>query len=1244
MRVVRALVVGLIAALVIDTAAAGAQRSSALSSQRAERIEGRVRTDTGVPVSLAEVIVTRGPDRAVQYDTTDSEGRFSIVWRDGTGDYLVYVRAPGRQPSRRRVQRTSETDSVFVVNVTLAPTVTQLATVSVVATRPKPTREVDPSNPPPGSSELTLDGRRGVVSPDLEGDVLAELSTLPGIHVTPAGPSVLGMAASLNQVMLDGMAVPGGQVPREARVTARVSSAPFDPTKGGIAGARVDLDFWGGGLFARRNGSVTLDAPPLQGVDAAGRALGHTYGAIRASGGADGSFGRSAANRYNLAAQLSRRTSDAVSLFSATPDALAVVGVSADSVEALRRVLEHMGVPVERAVGSMTSEAATVLARIDRTGFDWDAGKTRPRSGAMTVYAHAHRASPVGVTPSAAVTKARQVNGQAVALQGLYSVFFGAHQDRLTELRSSVSLQRDAGVPRSQLPAGVVLLGGTTDATSEEPGAGVLPVAFGGDGAGVSARQTLIWQLRSETQWYAAPTHRLKLAAETRFDGLRASEGTEPRDQYHYMSLDALAAGRPASATRILQRGSVDAGVWNGALALADFWKPRPAVDVVYGARIELNRFATRPAPNRLVAHLASGRTDAVPSRVHLSPRIGVTWRYGRPRAVAGSTPGSFSALGVTAASGQSQIRGGLGEFRSLLSPTLLRDPLMMTGATPNTVEARCVGEGIRSPDWRAPVSTASLRDFCADIGADIQRSESAPSAALLDEAFDAPRSWRSHLGWSTSVRGLHVSVDGWMAWNRNLPRSVDLNLRTMPTARLQGDGGRAVYVPPSAFIATTGAVAPRLARIDTTLSRVLLHHSDLASVSRQLTIQLAPALPGARALALSYTYGHTRAEYQPFDGAAFGNLWTTEWARGDWDVRHQIHLRLGSEARWLGGARLAVFGILRSGAPYTPRVASDVNGDGRVNDRAVVLSPAEAAARGDSAYARGMGALLASAPSHARWCITRHLGGVVPRNACEGPWSATMDARIELPWRFVRTGVGDARRVSVALHVSNPLGGLDRLLHGPHGTRGWGGPVFLEPTLLTVREFDASASRFHYDVNPRFGRSDPRHSVLRAPFRLTLDVSLELSRPFEEQQIERFLAVGRSRPGTRLDSTALRARYARSVPNVFRATLRIADSLFLEGSQLTALEAAERRYAARLDEVWGRMADEFARLPNDFDAAAVLRRQESYLDAAWALNREAALQIREILTPAQFRLAGGMLQYLVSERGQIRTRVFGPG
>src|SRR5215208_7161872 len=83
-----------------------------------EVIRGKI-TDDSARAVVASIMVTRGPDRLTQQTTSDSSGNYSTRFERGTGDYLVYVSAPGFKPARRRVQRQAN-ETELVANFSLA--------------------------------------------------------------------------------------------------------------------------------------------------------------------------------------------------------------------------------------------------------------------------------------------------------------------------------------------------------------------------------------------------------------------------------------------------------------------------------------------------------------------------------------------------------------------------------------------------------------------------------------------------------------------------------------------------------------------------------------------------------------------------------------------------------------------------------------------------------------------------------------------------------------------------------------------------------------------------------------------------------------------------------------------------------------------------------------------------------------------------------------------------------------------
>jgi hypothetical protein len=214
-------------------------------------------------------------------------------------------------------------------------------------------------------------------------------------------------------------------------------------------------------------------------------------------------------------------------------------------------------------------------------------------------------------------------------------------------------------------------------------------------------------------------------------------------------------------------------------------------------------------------------------------------------------------------------------------------------------------------------------------------------------------------------------------------------------------------------------------------------------------------------------------------------------------------------------------------------------------------------------------------------------------------------------------------RRVNVNINLANPLGGLDQVLHGTNDLRGWGTVPIPDQTLYTVRGFDPAASRFLYTVNPRFGSTNPALTTIRAPFRLTLDVSVDIGRPIPEQQLDKWLKPGRGgRPGPKLGADELKKRYERNVPDPYRRLLQESDSLLLTRDQVDRIRNAQNAYRATMDSLWSHLARDLAALPDNYDGAAALKEQEAATDAAWEVTRQDVQKnLKAILTPVQLQI-----------------------
>ncbi len=218
------------------------------------------------------------------------------------------------------------------------------------------------------------------------------------------------------------------------------------------------------------------------------------------------------------------------------------------------------------------------------------------------------------------------------------------------------------------------------------------------------------------------------------------------------------------------------------------------------------------------------------------------------------------------------------------------------------------------------------------------------------------------------------------------------------------------------------------------------------------------------------------------------------------------------------------------------------------------------------------------------------------------------------------------ARRGSVALHFSNALGGLDQLLHGADHLRGWGAFATPDPVLYSVRGFDPVTHRFDYGVNSRFGDTRSNATTIRAPFRVTLDITVDLAPDPYESFVKRWVRRGRHGfPGPRLTAAQIKRNYDRVIPDPYREILAESDSLLLNRVQVDSLRSAERSYMAARDSVFLEFATYLASQGDDYNIKEATKRQLAAFDLTTELGH---VSIRRVLPSILDKLQLRMLPY----------------
>jgi hypothetical protein len=599
-------------------------------------------------------------------------------------------------------------------------------------------------------------------------------------------------------------------------------------------------------------------------------------------------------------------------------------------------------------------------------------------------------------------------------------------------------------------------------------------------------------------------------------------------------------------------------------------------------------------------------KNDAVPNKIYLSPRVGVSWTYGQSPQIAGFD-GAFRGP-------RAVVRGGLGVFQNTPSTNLVGNALDNTGLASGVQQLTCIGAATPIPDWVAYAGNSSvIPTRCADGTTGTVFSSAAPAVSLFAKDYQAPRSVRSNLSWSGPVLGNRFTsqIEGTYSLNLNQQGITDLNFNPVSRFTLASEGGRPVFVNPTSIVPTTGATAAQDGRLSPLFSRVVEQTSDLKSESRQARISLSPvSFSSSLSWGLSYVYSNVREQFRGFSSTVSNPL-STEWGRSSFDSHHQIVYNVGYN--FFDFIRVNWFGQFRSGSPYTPMVAGDINGDGYNNDRAFIPTTADS----DPVLASGIQSLLENGSSSAKSCLQSQLGKFAGRNSCQGPWISTANMSVS----FNPVKVRMPQRATISFQISNPLGAADLLMHGSDNLRGWGQPTNPDPQLLYVRGFDPATKRYKYEVNQRFGQTNQALGAFRSPVTLTAMMRFDLGPTREKQTLTQQLDRGRRTEGTKVPEQFLRAIYGTGgIPNPMATILRQQDSIHLTGMQADSLASMNRRYIIKNDQLWSPIAKEFANLPNGYDKSQVYDR---YMTARKATIDELANlgpTIKSLLTAEQRR------------------------
>jgi hypothetical protein len=785
-------------------------------------------------------------------------------------------------------------------------------------------------------------------------------------------------------------------------------------------------------------------------------------------------------------------------------------------------------------------------------------------------------------------------------LQARQNTYFGV--GILSETSLGYSASRSWANPFLEMPTGNVRVSSVFD----DGASGVQNLVFGGSQSLNTVQTTNTLGFLNQLSWFSTNNrHRLKLSTELRRDGSRIEQANNQLGTFSFNSLADLEAGRPASFTRQLGSRERDVSQYYAGFSLGDSWRKTDNLQLQYGVRVDANRFANDPAFNPAVDSLFGVRNDRVPNSIYLSPRVGFSWTYGRAPQVAGFEGAARGPRAI--------LRGGIGVFQNSPSTNMVGASLDNTGLPSAVQQLMCIGGATPVPDWNAYAeNTSTIPVRCADGSTGSVFANASPNVSLFADDYAAPRSVRSNLQWNGPILGNRFSASVEATWSANFNQggSIDLNFNPVARFTLPGEGDRPVFINPASIVPATGATSPTEARLSPRFSRVSQLTSDLESRSRQLSLRLSPAtFNPSLSWGISYVYSNVREQFRGFSSTV-GNPLDVEWGRSSFDSRHQIVYNLGYN--FFDFVRLSWFGQFRSGSPYTPMVAGDINGDGYQNDRAFIPSLTDQ----DATLAASVRSLLDNTTPEARSCLEKQLGTLAGRNSCQSPWLSTASMSVSFNPLKVRM----PQRATLSFQVSNPLGAADLILNGSDDLRGWGQPAFPDQQLLYVRGFDPASRKYRYEVNQRFGSTN-QSSGFRVPVTLTAMMRFDVGPTREKQMLTQQLDRGRRTQGTRAPEQLLKAIYAGGgLPNPLSTILREQDSLKLTGPQADSLATLNRMYTIRNDQLWSPLAKQFAELPDGYDHDEVYTKYMHARRATIDLLSDLAPHIKGLLTAEQRR------------------------
>jgi hypothetical protein len=1125
----------------------------------------------GKALARVEVRVLSETADVLQSGQTDNNGRYVIVVRSTRDQYVLSFRVPGYVAVSQTLNRTALSTVFEVSDVRLAKRLDILEPVVTRAVVLVPMKGVQPDI---GTTRLnTTDAAQFLPDPSSVRDLL---STLPGVERVGDGLSILGADPSQNRTLVDGADFGGARIPRDAMDQVRLTTNTFDPSHGRFAGGEASVTTRRGTpQFAGRVRTQVL--PPWLTFPEAG------YTRFRPTGNSISGFVSGPLWERRLtafvAADVTRRSTEQLSLLSADSAVLSALGVTPTARAELASATTALGIPLQSPGSGLTSATwqGSASARIDATV----SANTSLTASLVSNWSSANK-SAVGPFAYPSVASQVQSSTSRALLSGATYVWRVLEEFTISASRTSLETEGVTELPSATVQVPTQFADGST---------GVATVGAGGSGSAPSGTTTDFVSLAHVSSYVVGPAaHQIKLTQEY----ISEQRHTWSRDDfgvYGFQSVAALRANEPSSFQRVISSPDVRAGTQSFSASLGDTWQAISGrLNVQGGLRYDHVSFNVRPPRNQRIDSAFALRTDNVPADEGFSPRLGFALRLGRKGASAlipiGTTtlgansarasivPADAGGVSVPISPDGVVLSGGIGAFRGTTPLYQMSELVTATGLPTGLRTLSCVGVATPTATWNGSLSQQP--NSCRGGGTPLLSSD-VGTARVLSNHFRAPVSWRATLN-VEGIRGF-----GWgvvpqlsVAYMLYGVSTIERNLRAAPSFLLASEADRPVYAPLFGIDSASGQIGPGAGRVLDAIGSVREQRSDLRSLAANATVGVARERPlrgGTRVYAL-YSWSPQRSQVRGFSGTTAGDPREREWIT----TGASAHLiRAGLTNLGVGWLRFALRVSATPGVAFTPMVAQDINGDGVPNDRAFVPAPS---ATEDRVLAAEMQQLVNGSSSRVRSCLSEQFQTIAQRRSCSTGWTLQTDVAVSAT---PAGGLGIGRRWRLTANIVNATSGLVRLLHLENSPLGRSEQTTPDQRLLFVTGFDPSTGRFRYRVNQQFGRyAGASSSYRRPPLELHIGVQIDL-------EPDRSVLRANDRPRENAAEQMVRTRdeiVKRFIGiSPVEQILQARDTLRLTNEQISSIENVQRQFIARRDSLLTDAVDFAIAHPRQSDA-----------------------------------------------------------